>query len=57
MGSDDRNEGEGLGECPGHDWSTSGMTLAGDGAYLEQTCTRCDAVRLVTPGDLTGRTG
>lgn len=57
MGSDDRNEGGGLDECAGHVWVLAGVTLAGDGAYIEQRCTSCDAVLVVGPDELTGRVG
>ena len=57
MGSDDRNEGGGPGECIEHAWTIVGIVLAGDGAYVEQECQRCPAVSVITPDELTGRTG
>lgn len=57
VGLDDRNEGDEPGECVEHVWAVVEILLTTPGAYLGQKCYRCDAVQLVTPGDLTGRTG
>jgi hypothetical protein len=54
MGADDSNEGHAAGECPEHVWQMAGIPLAGDGAHVEQTCTRCAAVVMVGPGELRG---
>ena len=57
MGADDRNEGHAWGECVEHVWRIDGLTLAVDGAHIDSVCTRCDAVMLVGPDELSGRTG
>lgn len=57
MGADDANEGTGPGECPGHDWQLEQVVLAGDGAHLHKTCTRCGADVIVGPDELTGKVG
>lgn len=57
MGLDDRNEGDQPGECDPHQWDLHGLVLAGDGAYVEQTCTGCGTTQVITPGELTGRAG
>ncbi len=53
MGLDDRDEG-GDG-CPEHVWEIRGVTFAADGAHQDQVCTRCGAVLVVGPDELTGR--
>lgn len=55
MGADDRDEG-GTG-CLEHDFEPVGLTLARDGAYIETRCTRCGAVSMTTPDQVTGRAG
>jgi hypothetical protein len=57
VGLDDRNEGDQPGECDPHQWDLHGLVLAGDGAYVEQTCTGCGTTQVITPGELTGRAG
>lgn len=57
MGSDDRNEGAGPGECVEHVWAMVGMTLAMPGTYVDYECERCPAVLVVGPDELTGRAG
>ena len=39
----------------GHEWATSEVTLARDGSYVERTCTRCGAVTMLGPDELSGR--
>lgn len=55
VGADDANEGAGIDECPGHDWNPTHLTLARDGAYIAHHCTRCGAVMVIGPDELTGR--
>lgn len=57
MGSDDRNEGSGPGECIEHAWQITTVLLGNDGAYVEQECQRCPAVSVITHDELTGRAG
>lgn len=54
MGADDRDEG--ADGCVEHDYKPTGLTLAGDGAYLEHACTRCGSLSLQTPDQISGST-
>lgn len=55
VGSDDRNEGAGEGECPEHAWVLVEAVVGGrGGAFVEKACTRCGAVVLVGPDELGG---
>lgn len=56
MGVDDRNEGDGPGECPGHAWLLVEAVAAADGSYVEQVCSRCGTVTLAGPRELGGWT-
>lgn len=49
MGLDDRNEGEGPGECVEHVWKLAGGTFGLDGALLDYRCVRCPAITTETP--------
>ena len=48
MGADDDAD------CIEHQWVLQGATLADDGAHLDYACTRCDAVSVETPTQLSG---
>ena len=52
MGDDDANEGTGVGECPNHRWSLTGLTATASGAHLDYECASCGAVSLTTPQQL-----
>lgn len=54
MGIDDSNEGDGAGECPGHEWRLAEFAAARDGAYVEQVCAYCGTVTLGGPRELGG---
>ncbi|EFQ83234.1 hypothetical protein HMPREF0063_11507 [Aeromicrobium marinum DSM 15272] len=50
MGDDDRNEGDGPGECLEHAWKLKGVTIAMDGAHEDYKCLRCGAVSMQQSG-------
>lgn len=54
VGIDDSNEGDGVGECPGHEWRLAEFAAARDGAYVEQVCAYCGTVTLGGPRELGG---
>ncbi len=50
MGQDDRNEGDGDGECVEHVWKLQGVTFGMDGAHEDFACQRCPAVTMKRAG-------
>lgn len=49
MGLDDRNEGDGPGECVEHVWKMTAATFDRAGAFLEYRCLRCPATTAEQP--------
>lgn len=55
MGADDGNEGTGTGECVEHVWAETAYVLTLDGASVDKTCQRCEAVTIEVLGITSGR--